>query len=146
VAVLVVAGVVFIAAWVLFVLGGLPVGQHAIREVVLARRRPVEALRRGVGLVRGRVGESIALVMVQLGLTIGAAIVLWLGLGLLALPAILLIVNGGGAATVVVSALTGVVVVPLGLTGIGAIGTFSHAYWTLAYLRLVPQPPSERPY
>ncbi|HEX4759411.1 MAG TPA: hypothetical protein VH256_01360 [Thermoleophilaceae bacterium] len=146
VAVLVVAGVVLIVAWVVFVLGGLLVGQHALREVVLSRRRPVEALRRGVALVRGRVGESIALVMVQFGVTLGAAIVLWLILGLLALPAILLIVSGGGTATVVVAVVTGVVVVPLALTGTGAIGTFSNAYWTLAYLRLAPQPPSERPY
>jgi hypothetical protein len=146
VAVLVLAGVVLIVVWVLFVLGGLMVGQHALREVVLARRRPVAALRRGVALVRGRVGESIALVMVQFGLALGAAIVLWLAVGLLALPAILLVMNGGGAATVVVAVLTGVVVVPLALTGLGAIGTFNHAYWTLAYLRLAPQPPSERPY
>jgi hypothetical protein len=39
----------------------------------------------------------------------------------------------------------------LALTGVGAIGTFSHTFWTLAYLRLVApppplQPPSERPY
>jgi hypothetical protein len=146
ISVLVVAGILFVAAWVLFVLGGLTIAQHAMREVVLARRRPVEALRRGAGLVRGQVGESIALVMVQLGLTLGAAIVMWLALGLLSLPAILLIVNGGGTATVLVAVVTGIVVVPLALTGLGAIGTFSNAYWTLAYVRLASPPPSERPY
>src|SRR4051794_29345018 len=66
-----------------------PATFHALAVVAAI---PVEALRRGVGLVRSRVGESIALVMVQLGLTIGAAIVLWIAVGLLALPAILLIV------------------------------------------------------
>jgi hypothetical protein len=32
--------------------------------------------------------------------------------------------------------IAGVILVPLLLVATGAIGTFSHAYWTLAYLRV----------
>ena len=31
------------------------------------------------------------------------------------------------------------ILLPLLLVATGAIGTFSHAYWTLAYLRLTPE-------
>jgi hypothetical protein len=36
--------------------------------------------------------------------------------------------------------IAGVILVPLLLVATGAIGTFSHAYWTLAYLRLTAPP------
>jgi hypothetical protein len=34
--------------------------------------------------------------------------------------------------------IAGLILLPLLLVATGAIGTFSHAYWTLAYLRLAP--------
>jgi hypothetical protein len=52
------------------------------------------------------------------------------------LPTILLIVADYTTAAIVMGVLAGLILVPLVLVVTAALGTFSHAYWTLAYLRI----------
>ena len=63
------------------------------------------------------------------------------------IPTIALAVAGYSTAAIVAGVVAGVILVPLLLVATGAIGTFSHAYWTLAYLRLTAPPtPAPSPY
>ena len=56
------------------------------------------------------------------------------------IPTIALAVAGYSTAAIIAGVIAGVILVPLLLVATGAIGTFSHAYWTLAYLRLTAPP------
>ena len=56
------------------------------------------------------------------------------------IPTIALAVAGYSTAAIIAGVIAGVILVPLLLVATGAIGTFSHTYWTLAYLRLTAPP------
>ena len=77
---------------------------------------------------------------ISLGLAIGigiALLILALIVGLiLFLPTIALGLAGYSTAALVTGAVAALILVPLLLVASGAIGTFNHSYWTLAYLRL----------
>src|SRR5215204_5664253 len=84
--------------------------------------------------------------MSQIGLSIGIAIafilvLLIVGL-ILFIPTIALAIAGYSTAAIIASVIAGLILLPLLLVVAGAIGTFSHAYWTLAYLRLTTPPTS----
>jgi membrane-anchored glycerophosphoryl diester phosphodiesterase (GDPDase) len=121
------------------------VGQYALREIVVRRERVVGSVGSGYGLFRRNLGRSLLLWLIQLGLSIGlgiAFILLLLIVGLvLALPAIALAIADSSWATIVaVGAPAALIWFILFLVVTGAIGTFIHAYWTLAYLRLTAPP------
>ena len=128
IAVAVVVGLVaFLALIVVFVPLSI-IGQYALREIV----------------VRRNIGRSLLILLIQVGLSIGIAIVFILAVlivGLvLAIPAIALAVAGLTMGAWIAGGIALLIFIPLFLVATGAIGTFSHAYWTLAYLRLTAPP------
>ena len=124
------------------------IAQYALREVVVRRERVLGSVGSGYGLFRRNIGRSLLLWLIHLGLSIGigiAFILVLLIVGLvLAIPAIALAVAGYTTAAIIAGVVAAVILIPLLLVATGAIGTFSHAYWTLAYLRLTA-PPTQRP-
>jgi hypothetical protein len=87
--------------------------------------------------------------LIQLGISIGigiAFILLLLIVGLiLALPAFGFFVAGYSTGVWIAGVPAVLIWILLFLVAAGAIGTFSHAYWTLAYLRLTPLTPPTPP-
>jgi hypothetical protein len=149
-----VAVVVGILAVLLLIVVFIPlsiIGQYALRDIVVRRERVLGSVGSGYSLFRHNIGRSLLLWLIQLGLSIGigiAFILLLLIVGLiLALPAIALAVAGYSTAAIIAGVIAGLILLPLLLVTAGAIGTFSHAYWTLAYLRLTPPtlPPGSPP-
>jgi hypothetical protein len=126
------------------------IGQYALREIVVGRERVLASVRSGYGIFRRNLGRSLLLWLIQLGISIGIGIALLLLLlivGLvLAIPAIALAVAGYTTAAIIAGVIAGLILLPILLVATGAIGTFSHSYWTLAYLRLTAPPiPSTEP-
>jgi hypothetical protein len=147
-----VAVVVGILAVLLLIVVFIPlsiIGQYALRDIVVRRERVLGSVGSGYGLFRHNIGRSLLLWLIQLALSIGigiAFILLLLIVGLiLALPAIALAVAGYSTAAIIAGVIAGLILLPLLLVATGAIGTFSHAYWTLAYLRLTPLTPPTPP-
>jgi hypothetical protein len=126
------------------------IGQYALRDIVVRRERVFGSVGSGYNLFRHNIGRSLLLWLIQLGLSIGigiALILLLLIVGLvLALPAIVLAFAGSSTGFWIAVVPAGLIVFLLFLVASGAIGAFSHAYWTLAYLRLTAPPtPSPTP-
>jgi hypothetical protein len=148
-----VAVVVGIVAVLLLIVVFIPlsiIGQYALRDIVVRRERILGSVGSGYSLFRHNIGSSLLLWLIQIGLSIGigiAFILLLLIVGLiLALPAIALAIAGSSAGAWIAGAPAVLIWVLLFLVAAGAIGTFSHAYWTLAYLRLTAPPtPSPTP-
>jgi hypothetical protein len=115
--------------------------QFALRELVLGGARVTAAIGGGFRLLRRTFWRSFLVFLIDLGIALGVSLVLGLVLVLLLLPFLLLLFAGSDA-TLLVGIVTGVIVVPLLLIASGAIGTFRHAYWTLAYLRIEPRQPA----
>jgi hypothetical protein len=120
------------------------VGQYALREIVVRRERVLGSVGSGYTIFRRNIGRSLLILLIQFGLSIGIGIAFILALLVvalvLAIPAIALAVAGLTSAAIVAGVIAAVILLPLILVATGAIGTFSHAYWTLAYLRLTAPP------
>jgi hypothetical protein len=147
-----VAVVVGILAVLLLIVVFIPlsiIGQYALRDIVVRRERVLGSVGSGYSLFRHNVGRSLLLWLIQLGLSIGigiAFILLLLIVGLvLFIPTIALAVAGHTTAAIIAGVIAGLILLPILLVAAGAIGTFSHAYWTLAYLRLTAAPPTPSP-
>jgi hypothetical protein len=148
-----VAVVVGILAVLLLIVVFIPlsiVGQYALRDIVVRRERVLGSVGSGYGLFRHNIGRSLLLWLIQLGLSIGigiAFILLLLIVGLvLFIPTIALAVAGSSTGAIIAGVIAGLILLPILLVATGAIGTFFHAYWTLAYLRLTAPPtPSPSP-
>ena len=142
-----VAVVVGILAVLLLIVVFIPlsiIAQYALREVVVRRERVLGSVGSGYGLFRRNLGRSLLLWLIQIGLSIGIAIafilvILIVGL-VLFIPTIALAIAGYSTAAIIAGVIAGLILLPLLLVAAGAIGTFSHAYWTLAYLRLTTPP------
>jgi hypothetical protein len=142
-----VAVVVGILAVLLLVVVFIPlsiIGQFALRDIVVRRERVLGSVGSGYGLFRHNIGRSLLIWLIHLGLSIGigiAFILLLLIVGLvLFIPTIALAVAGSSTGAIIAGVIAGLILLPLLLVAAGAIGTFSHAYWTLAYLRLTAPP------
>ena len=120
------------------------IGQYALREIVVRRERILGSVGSGYGIFRRNIGRSLLILLIQFGISIGIAIAFFLALLIVGLvlfiPTIALAVAGYSTAAIIAGVIAGVILVPLLLVATGAIGTFSHAYWTLAYLRLTAPP------
>jgi hypothetical protein len=119
------------------------IGQYALRDIVVRRERVLGSVGSGYSLFRHNIGRSLLLWLIQLGLFIGIGIAFLLLLLIvvlvLALPVIALAVAGYTTSAIIAAVVEGLLILlPILLVGTSAIGTFSHAYWTLAYLRLTP--------
>ena len=117
------------------------IGQFALREIVVRRERVVGSIGSGYRLFRRTLGKSLLVWLIQLAVSIGVGIALLIALLLvgfvLALPAIILAVAGYTTAAIVAGVVAALILLPILLVAAGALGTFGHSYWTLAYLRLV---------
>ena len=149
VSVAVVVGIVAVLSLIIVFIPLSIIGQYALRDVVVRRERIVGSVGSGYSLFRRNFGRSLLLWLIQLGLSIGvgiAFILVALIVGLiLALPAIVLGVAGSSTGAIIAGGIALVIFIPLFLVVAGAIGTFSHAYWTLAFLRLTTAPPTPSP-
>ena len=116
------------------------IGQFALRGIAIDREGVLGSIGSGYRLFRRNLGRSLLVWLISIGLAIGLGIALLVAgaiVGLiLFLPAIALGLGGYPTAAVVAGAIAGLILLPLFLVASGAIGTFKHAYWTLAYLRL----------
>ncbi len=95
----------------------------------------------GYRLFRRNLGRSLLVWLIQVALSIGTGIALLIVLLILGfilfLPTIILAVTGFTTAAIVAGIVAALILLPLLIVASGALGTFSHSYWTLAYLRLV---------
>ena len=125
------------------------IGQFALREIVVRRERVLGSVGSGYGIFRRNIGRSLLILLIQFGISIGIAIAFFLALLIVGLvlfyPTIALAVAGYSTAAIIAGVIAGVILIPLLLVATGAIGTFSHAYWTLAYLRLTAPPAAPTP-
>jgi len=119
----------------LFIVLGVTI-QLAMRHLVLARARVFGSLRAGWQLLRDNLIPSGAMFLIQQVATFAGSIVIVFAVVLLCLPAIILLIAGAEAVGIAAAILTGLVVIPLGLTAYGALGAFNHSLWTLTYLQL----------
>jgi hypothetical protein len=125
------------------------IGQYALREIVVGRVRVLSSVGSGYSLFRRNIGRSLLIWIILVGLSIGIGITFLLVAALvglvLFLPTIALAAAGYSTAAIIAGVIAGLILLPLFIVATGAIGTFSHAYWTLAYLRLTSPPttPSE---
>ncbi|CAA9462036.1 MAG: hypothetical protein AVDCRST_MAG28-3455 [uncultured Rubrobacteraceae bacterium] len=117
------------------------IGQFALREIVVGRTGVVGSVGSGYRLFRRNLGRSLLVWLIQVALSIGAGIVLLIVLLILGfilfLPTIILAVAGYATAAIVAGIVAALILLPILIVASGALGTFSHSYWTLAYLRLV---------
>jgi hypothetical protein len=120
------------------------IGQYALRYMVVRRERVLGSVGSGYGLFRRNIGRSLLLWLIQIGLSLGigiALILILLIVGLvLFIPTIALALADYSTGAIIAGVPAGLIVFLLFLVATGAIGTFSHAYWTLAYLRLTVPP------
>jgi hypothetical protein len=140
----VVVGIVAVLALIVVFVPLSIIGQYALREIVVRRERVLGSVGSGYGIFRRNIGRSLLILLIQFGISIGIAIALVLALLIVGLvlfiPTIALAVAGYSTAAIIAGVIAGVILLPLILVATGAIGTFSHAYWTLAYLRLTAPP------
>ncbi|HEX2740550.1 MAG TPA: hypothetical protein VHM69_08895 [Rubrobacter sp.] len=138
-----VAVIVGILAVLLLIVVFIPlsiIAQYALREVVVRRARVLGSVGSGYSIFRHNIGRSLLIWLIQIGLSIGIAIAFILAfliVGLiLFIPTIALAIAEYSTAAIIAGVIAGLILLPILLVAAGAIGTFSHAYWTLAYLRL----------
>jgi hypothetical protein len=143
-----VAVIVGLLAILLLILVFVPlyiISQYALRDIVVRRERVLGSVGSGYSLFRHNIGSSLLLWLIQLGLAIGIGIafilLLLIVVLILAIPVIALAVAGYTTAAWIAGGIEGLLILlPILLVATGATGTFSHAYWTLAYLRLTAPP------
>ncbi len=116
------------------------ISQFALREIVVGGEGVLAAVGGGLRIFWQNLGRSILVWLIQIALIIVATISLLLAgaiVGLVLLvPTILLIVAQYTIAAIVTGVMAGLILVPLVIVVAAALGTFNHAYWTLAYLRI----------
>ena len=146
----VVLGVLFVfVALVVVFLPFAIVNQFGLRELVVSRRRITESIAGGFRLFRRNIGRSLLVWLIQLAVMLGLGIAVLVALvifgAILLGPAIALFATDHATAGVVAGVVGGALfLVPVFVIS-GAIGAFNHAYWTLAYLRLVEPPEDLEP-
>jgi hypothetical protein len=151
IAVAALGGLIGIAALVAVFVPLSVIGQYALREIVVRGERVFRSVRAGYGVFRRNVGRSLLLWLIHLGLMIAIGIAMIIALLLIGLilfvPTIVLGLSDFTTAAVITGVVAGLILLPIFLVASGAAGTFSHAFWTLAYLRLTtPETPAPAPF
>jgi len=151
IAVSVVVGLLAVLALIVVFVPLSIIGQYALREIVVRRERVLGSVGSGYGIFRRNIGRSLLILLIQFGISIGIAIAFFLALLIVGLvlfiPTIALAVAGISTGAWIAGGIALIILIPLLLVATGAIGTFSHAYWTLAYLRVTAAaaPPTAAP-
>jgi hypothetical protein len=116
------------------------ISQFALREIVVGGEGVLGAVGGGLRIFWQNLGRSILVWLIQIALIIVATITLLLAGAIVGLvlfvPTILLTVAQYTTAAIVTGVMAGLILVPLVIVVAAALGTFNHAYWTLAYLRI----------
>ncbi len=149
VAVGIMAGLLVLALMLLVFTPYWVIGKFALRSMVVGRERVLASIGEGYGLFRRNLGRGLLVGLFLIGLSIVvtiATLILAVILALvLAIPAVVLFVMQYPTAGIVVAVISALLfVIPLFILS-GAIGTFYHSYWTLAYLRLSEPSPRLEP-
>ena len=125
------------------------IGQFALRRIVVHREGVLGSIGDGYRVFRRNPGSSLLVLLLSIGLALGVGIsllIVTLIVGLiLFLPTIALGVAGYSTAAIATGVVAALILVPLFLVASGAVGTFNHAYWTLAYLRLTSRDADAQP-
>jgi hypothetical protein len=141
-----------VVAGVLFVLALIPTAIMAgiafilaTRSIVLEQRGTIASLGRALELVQARLGRTLLVWLIQVGLSLGAGLAIAIAL------IVVLLILGGVVVAIGVAAGVGaaiVVGIPVGLAviaGLIVLGGMTNAYfstyWTLAFRRLELDPP-----
>ena len=136
----VLAGLAAVALIILIFIPLHIISQYALREVVVRRARVFGSVGSGYGVFRRNLGRSLLLWLIHIGLMIGIGIALLVAVLLVGLvlfiPTIALALAEYSTAAIVTGVIASLILLPILLVASGAAGTFGHAYWTLAYLRL----------
>ena len=132
---------------VLLILVFLPlyiVGQLALRKLVVDGERIGGSIGSGYALFRANLGKSLLTWLVFLGVSLGvgiAALIVFFILGIVLIgPSIALFIGNYTTAGIAAGIVGGLIFLVPFLVISGALGTFGHAYWTLAYLQLTTPP------
>ena len=116
-------------------------GRLGLRTLVVGREGIFSSLRSGYSLFLRHPGQGLLVWLVGVALSLGvtlALLILALILGLvLAAPVVALFIADLRIVAIVVGVMATIVFLVPFVIAWAAIGTFNHAYWTLAYLRLV---------
>jgi hypothetical protein len=116
------------------------IGQFALRRTLLAGDSITGCIGAGYGMFRRNLGRSLLVWLIQVVVAFGLGIALMIAaitVGIvLFLPTIILALTEVTTAAIVAGVIAGILLFILLLVATGALGTFSSAYWTLAYLRL----------
>jgi hypothetical protein len=116
------------------------IAQFALREIVIRGQRVIASIGGGWRIFRQNLGRSILVWLIQIALIIVATIALLVAgaaVGLiLFLPTILLSVADLTTAAIVTGIIAGLILLPFLIIAAAVLGTFHHAYWTLAFLRI----------
>ena len=117
------------------------ISEFALREIVVRGEGVLAAVGGGFRILRQNLGRSILVWLIQIALIIVASISLLVAgaaVGLvLFLPTILLAVAELTTAAIVTGIIAGLILLPFLIVAAAVLGTFNHAYWTLAYLRII---------
>ncbi|MEW6637591.1 MAG: hypothetical protein AB1425_12365 [Actinomycetota bacterium] len=120
------------------------IGQFALREIAIRDSGVLASVAGGYGVFRSNAGRSFLVWLIQLGLMLGIGIALLIAtllVGLLLfLPTIVLVAYEYTTAAIVAGLIAVLVLLPLLILASAIAGTFNHAYWTIAYLRLTIPP------
>ncbi len=122
----------------------------ATRSVVLELRGPVAAIGRGLRLLSKRLGRTLLVWLIQVGLSLATAV----AIGLLAIilfvfAAVVLVgvgVAAGQGAAIVLGVLIGLVALAVLILLGGISGAYFSTYWTLAFRRLELDAPARAAY
>jgi hypothetical protein len=116
------------------------ISQFALREIVIGGQRVTASIGSGLRIFRQNLGRSILVWLIQIALIIVASVSLLVAAAavglILFLPTILLAVAELTTAATVTGIIAGLILLPFVIIAAAVLGTFNHAYWTLAYLRI----------
>ena len=115
--------------------------QYALRYIVLRQKRVTDSLKQGFKLLRENLGPTLLLWLLTVGLGIAAALAILVATLLIAIPVALLVFimfQIGPVTGVTTVALAVLVLIPLFLTAVGAMGAYFSTYWTLVFSQLNP--------
>jgi hypothetical protein len=120
------------------------VGQFALRALVVGGEGVLASIGSGYRLFRRNAGRSLLLLLIQIGIALGAGGAVFAALtvaGLLvSIPVTILSSSGQNVASAIVSAVLSLILSLPFIVLTSAVGAFHQAYWTLAYLRLTEFP------
>lgn len=140
VAMSIIFGLIGVLLFVAIVIPLTVISQFAVRELVVGRSGAASSIGGAYRLFRRNIGRSLLVWLLNIGLKIVAGIGTFLVLALLALiligPGVAVGFSGATTTGIALGIIGGVLFLIPAAILTGAVGTYFHAYWTLAYLRL----------